>query len=97
MKGTHPATIAAVAGTVAVAAVFALLVSRQRSLEVFYGLFLFHNGPPGVVLLWMGRLVLLHRPGHRAGRTLMAMGLVSVAHVLVAGWADLALVAIGFD
>jgi signal transduction histidine kinase len=72
-------------------------VLRHRPAEVFYGLFLFHNGPPGVVLLWMGRLAVRRQPGNGAGWVLVAMGVISVLHVAAAGWADLRLVAEGFD
>jgi two-component system, NarL family, sensor kinase len=58
-------------------------------------MFLLHNGPPAVLLLWMSRLVLLRRPGNVSGRVLLTIGLLCAAHVAVAGVTDARLVASG--
>ncbi|BCB89945.1 ATP-binding protein [Phytohabitans suffuscus] len=89
-------TVLAVAGTAAVVAVFAAMVLRGRPAEAMYGLYLFQNGPSGVVLLWMGRLILLRQPGNTAGRVLVVVGAIHVLHVLVMIAADVALVSAGF-
>jgi signal transduction histidine kinase len=86
-----------VLGTLVVLAAFGVMLARGRPLVEYYGLFLFHNGPSAIVLLWMGRLVLRRRPGHIAGRILLAIGIVHVLHVAVAVAADVRLVAAGFD
>ncbi|WP_443166996.1 sensor histidine kinase [Nonomuraea sp. 10N515B] len=78
-------------------AAFGVMLARGRPLDEYYDLFLFHNGPSAIVLLWMGRLVLRRRPGHNAGRILLAIGIVHVLHVAVAIAADVPLVAAGFD
>ncbi|MFL1376589.1 sensor histidine kinase [Nocardiopsis protaetiae] len=93
--GRVPTSIAVV-GTVVVVAAFVLLAVRQRPPEVYFWLFLFHNGPTGVALLWLSRLVLLRRPGNRAGTVLLVMGVFSVAHVVVAAFADARFTAAGF-
>ncbi|GAA1745356.1 sensor histidine kinase [Luedemannella helvata] len=89
--------VTAVAGTLAVVVVFASMWWRQRPLDAYLSLFLLHNGPPAVVLLWMSRLVLLRRPGNGAGRVLLAIGLLSVAHSVAAALADARIVAAGFS
>lgn len=89
-------TAVAVTGTAVVLAAFAVLLVRQRAPEVFYGLYLLHNGPSAVVLLWMARLVLRRLPGNTAGRVLLAVGVVHGVHVAAALTADLALVRAGF-
>ncbi|TDD12977.1 hypothetical protein E1218_35130 [Kribbella turkmenica] len=90
-------TWVAVLGTLVVAAAFGVMLVRGRPPTEYYDLFLFHNGPSAIVLLWMARLVLLRRPGHLAGRMLLAIGTVHVLHVAVAVTADVRLVAAGFD
>ncbi|MGH3433116.1 MAG: hypothetical protein ACRDQB_09800, partial [Thermocrispum sp.] len=96
MKGRW-LTVSAVLGTLIVAAAFGVMLARARPIGEYYGLFLFHNGPSAIVLLWMGRLVLRRRPGHTAGRILMAVGLVHTLHVAVAVAADGRLLAAGYD
>lgn len=90
-------TVTAVLGTLVVAAAFGVMLARARPVDEYYGLFLFHNGPSAIVLLWMGRLVLRRRPGHAAGRILLAIGLVHTLHVAVAVAADGRLLAAGYD
>ncbi len=90
-------TVAAVIVTAVVGAALASMLARQRPLAASYELFLFHNGLPAVVLVWTGRLVLRRQPGNRAGAILVAIALVSAAHVAVAVVADARLVAAGFD
>lgn len=89
-------TSVAVIGTVVVVAAFVLLAVRQRPPEVYFWLFLFHNGPAGIALLWLGRLVLARRPGNRVGTVLSVMGAVSAAHAAVAAFADTRFAAAGF-
>ncbi|MGH9136190.1 MAG: sensor histidine kinase [Acidimicrobiales bacterium] len=89
--------VAAVVVTTVVGAAFVSMLARQRPLDVYYELFLFHNGLPAVVLVWMSRLVLRRQPGNRAGSVLLAIALVSALHVAVAVVADARLVAAGFD
>jgi len=89
-------TAVAAGGTVLVAAVFVSIWVRGRGLDVQYGLFLFHNGPPALLLFWLGRLVLIRQPGSRVGAVLFAIAALGALHVLVANWADVALVAWGY-
>lgn len=90
-------TAVAVLGTVIVAVVFATMLLRQRPPEVYYGLFLFHNGPSAVVLLWMGRFILRRQRGHRAGLIFMVIGVIQVVHVVAALVADVRLVDAGIE
>lgn len=93
--GARALTAVAAAGTVVVVAVFASMLLRQRSLDVLYGLYLLHNGPSAVVLLWMSRLVLRRQPMNVAGSALLAIGAVHVLHVMIATWADVQMVRAG--
>jgi signal transduction histidine kinase len=88
------AAVAAV-GTVAVGVSFASMLVRGRSVDVMYDLFLFHNGPNGVVLLWLAVIVLRRQPGHGSGRALLAIGAISALHTSIAAFADQRLVAAG--
>ncbi|MPZ95505.1 MAG: hypothetical protein GEU96_11515 [Propionibacteriales bacterium] len=90
-------TAVAVSGTVIVVVAFVSMLLRHRPLEAYYGLFLFHNGPSAVVLLWMSRIVLRRSPRHGAGLVLLAIGVVGVTHVVVAALADTQLVAAGVE
>jgi signal transduction histidine kinase len=90
-------TLVAVTGTLVVVAAFASMLLRQRPAEAYYDLFLLHNGPSSVVLFWMGRLVLRHRPRNGAGRILLAIAVVGALHTAVATWADVRLVAAGWE
>lgn len=74
-----------------------LLVLRGRSVEVLYGLWIVLNAPAALLAVWIAYAVLRRFPGHGSGRILLAMGLLSAAHVLVATAADLRLVAAGVD
>jgi two-component system NarL family sensor kinase len=89
-------TAVAVVGTLLVVAAFGSMWLRGRPLDVQYGLYLFHNGPPAVLLFWLGRLVLLRQPGNRIGWVLLAIAALGTLHVLVASWADVAMVAWGY-
>ena len=87
----------AVAGTVLVAVSFGWMWSRGRPIEAFFAGWMLHNGLPGVLLVWLGRLILLRRPGHGGGRILMIAGAVAAVHVLLAATVDAAGVAVGLD
>lgn len=87
----------AVVGTLVVLTAFGVMLARARPAGEYYDLFLFHNGPSAIVLLWMGRLVLLRRPGHTAGRIFLSIGVVHTVHVAVAVAADIRLVSAGYD
>jgi two-component system, NarL family, sensor kinase len=90
-------TVVATAGTILVVAAFLAMLVRQRPIELYYELFLFHNGPSSVVLLWMARLVLRRQPRHGAGWVLLAIGIVDVMHVVAAVLTDVRAVAAGLD
>ncbi len=90
-------TVTAVAGTLIVLAALGSMWWRQRPFDAYVELFLLQNGPSAVLLLWLSRLVLLRRPGNGAGRVLLAMGLVSVAHAAFSTLADVRVVAAGFE
>lgn len=89
-------TIVAVIGTLVVAAVFGSMAVRGRGVDVQYGLFLFHNGPPAVLMFWLGRLVLVRQPGNRVGAVMVAIAVLGALHVAVAALADVALVDWGY-
>lgn len=93
----HRLTVTAAVGTVVVLVALASLLLRGRPAWLLYELFVFHNAPSAIVLLWMGWLVLRHRPGHGAGRVLLAIGIFDAAHVGVAALEDARLVAAGID
>jgi signal transduction histidine kinase len=90
-------TAVAVAGTAAALVAMGSMVLRGRPAGVAYELFMFHNGPNAIVLLWLGRLVLRRRPGHGAGRILLAIGLLEAVHAGAAALLDARLVAAGVD
>lgn len=90
-------TVVAVAVTIVVAAGFGSMLIRQRPVEAYYWMFLFHNGPTAVVMAWMGRLVLRRDPGHGAGRAMVAIAVLSAVHVIFAVVADVEVMAIGVD
>lgn len=90
-------TVAAAVGTVVALVAFASLLVRGRPAWLLYELFVFHNAPSAVVLLWLGWLVLRRQPGHGAGRVLFAIGAFDAAHVGVAALEDARLVAAGID
>lgn len=87
----------ALTGTVIVVTCLLALVLRGRSADVLYGLWVFLNGPAAVLSLWLGYLVLARFPRHGAGRILLAIGVLSCVHVLVATVADLQLVRSGYS
>ena len=98
VPAVRPRTLTSIAatGTVVVLVAMASLWLRGRSLEVQYSLYVFHNGPPAVMLFWLGRLVVLRQSGNRVGWVLEAIAVLGVVHVLIASWADLAIVAWGY-
>src|SRR5690606_3189974 len=85
----------AVVGTAAVLVALASMAVRGRPASAYYGTFVLINGPSAIVLLWTSRLVLRRRPGHGAGRTLLAIGIVSAFHVVASVIVDARLVAAG--
>ena len=98
MSGDAPGgavTVLAAVGTAVVTTCALSLVLRGRSLDVVSGLWITLNAPVGVLALWIAALVLQRRARHGVGRILLAMGIVSVLHVVAATWADVALVASG--
>lgn len=95
-RRTPRLTAVAVAGTLVVVIAFGTLVVRGRPLDVQYGLYLFHNGPPAVLLMWLGRLVLRRQPGNRIGAVLMIIAALGALHTAVAAIADIALVDYGY-
>lgn len=92
-----PLTFIAVAGTVVVVAAMGSLALRGRPVGLYYDLFMLQNGPTTIVMLWLGRMVLRHRPGNGAGLVLLAIGLFQCSHVVVAALLDARLMAIGVD
>ncbi|WP_344110778.1 sensor histidine kinase [Nocardioides humi] len=95
-RSRRPVTVAAaVISAVAVVAVASLWV-RGRSLDVQYGLFVFHNAPPALLLSWLGRLVVVRRPGNRIGPILLVIAGLGAAHCAVAALADVAIVRWGY-
>lgn len=92
---TPALTILASTGTVLVVLAFGWMLARGRPLEAFYGWWMFHNGPPGVLVLWLGRLILRRRPGHGAGHVLLVSGTAAAMHVLIAAGADAGIAAAG--
>ncbi|WP_203335382.1 sensor histidine kinase [Nocardioides limicola] len=95
--GRSRLTIVAVVGTVMVLAAFVSVLVRGRPAEVYYEGWMWHNGPSGVLLLWLSRLVLTRRPGHAAGRALLVIAGVSVLHVVTIAPFDALAVADGID
>ena len=85
----------AVTGTAVVLVAFGWMLARGRPLEAFYGWWMFHNGPPAVLVLWLGRLILRRRPGHGAGLVLLVSATAAALHVLVAASADAGFAAAG--
>jgi two-component system, NarL family, sensor kinase len=92
---TPALTILASTGTALVIVAFGWMLARGRPLEAFYGWWMFHNGPPAVLVLWLGRLILRRRPRHGAGRVLLISGTAAAIHVIVAATADAGFVAAG--
>ncbi|HEX6027079.1 MAG TPA: hypothetical protein VFZ00_34085, partial [Solirubrobacter sp.] len=88
-------TAVAVVGTAAVLVALASMAVRGRPASAYYGTFVLINGPSAIVLLWTGWLVLRRQPGHGAGRTLLAIGIVSAFHVVVSVIVDARMVAAG--
>ncbi len=92
---TPALTVLASTGTALVLVAFGWMLARGRPLDAFYGWWMFHNGPPAMLVLWLGRLILRRRPGHGAGRVLLISGTASALHVLVAASADAGIAAAG--
>lgn len=90
-------TIAAAAVTVVTVAAVGSLWLRGRSIDVQYGLFIFHNAPTALLLSWLGRLVILRRRGNRIGPVLMVIAGLAALHCATAAFADLAIVRWGYE
>lgn len=89
-------TILSVVITVVTAAAVLSLWARGRSVEVQYGLFLFHNAPTALMLSWLGRLVVVRRPGNRIGPILVVIAGLAAAHCVCAAVADVEIVRWGY-
>ncbi|MPZ00130.1 MAG: hypothetical protein GEU97_19510 [Actinophytocola sp.] len=96
LRGTGLTVVAATGTAIAAGALVSMPV-RDRPARVMYELFMFHNGPPAIVLLWLSWLVLRRRPDNGAGLVLLAIGWFSVLHVSVAAALDASLIAAGID
>lgn len=90
-------TVGVAAGAVVIVAAMVSMLLRGRPPGLFYDLFLWQNGPSGIVLLAMAWLVLRRYPRHGAGLVLLAIGAFQAAHVAVAVLIDARLVAAGID
>lgn len=90
-------TVVAAAGTAVVVAAMVSMPLRGRPPGLFYDLFMWQNGPSGIVSLWMAWLVLRRYPRHGAGLVLLAIGVLQAAHVAVAALLDARLFAVGID
>lgn len=88
--------VVAVVVTSSVGVGFASMMLRGRPLAVYYDLFLFHNGPPAVILAWLGLVVLRRQPGNGAGRVLVTIAILSALLTVLAALADVRLVAAGY-
>jgi two-component system, NarL family, sensor kinase len=88
-------TAVAVTGTAIIVVGVASMLVRGRSLEVLYARWLLHNGPVGLMALWVGWLLLRRRSGHGLGRLAMALGVLAAVHVGSITLADARLVAAG--
>ncbi len=96
-RSNRRATVAAVVITgVTVVALTSLWV-RGRSIDVQYGLFIFHNAPTALLLSWLGRMILLRRPDNRIGPLLMVIAGLGAVHCAVAAVADVAIVRWGYS
>ena len=87
--------VLAVIGTVLVIGAFVSMAARGRPLEAMYGHWMIHNGPTGVLALWLGHLVLRRDRSHRGGWLLVAIGVLSCVHVAVIALADARFIAAG--
>jgi two-component system, NarL family, sensor kinase len=90
-------TVVAVAGTVFVVAAVVSMLMRGRPLDLYYELFIFHNAPGAIILLWLSWLVLRRYPRHGAGIVLLVVALASGLHVGVAVLLDARLETFGMD
>src|SRR5690606_16660282 len=88
-------SLVAIAVTGAVAVAFASMLLRGRA-HAAYDLFMWHNGPTAIIVVWLGLLVARRQPGNGAGRILIAMGALSATHTAIAAWADARLVDAGY-
>ncbi|MGE3620824.1 MAG: sensor histidine kinase [Acidimicrobiia bacterium] len=94
-SGVDRLAVACAGVTLAVGVALASMLRRGRPSDVWYDLFLFHNGPSAVILAWLGLLVLRRQPGNVAGRILLAIAVLAALHTSVAALADARLVAAG--
>ncbi|MGH3737973.1 MAG: sensor histidine kinase [Micromonosporaceae bacterium] len=89
--------VGGVVGTLAVVAAMGSMPLRGRPWWLVYELFMFHNGPSAVLLLWLGVVVLRRRPEHAAGLVLFAIGVLESLHITATAVLDARLVATGVD
>jgi two-component system, NarL family, sensor kinase len=89
-----PAAVA-VAGTALVLVAFVSMAARGRPVEAIFGHWMIHNGPTGVISLWLGYLVTRREPNHRAGWLLVAIGALSAVHVGLVALVDHRMIAAG--
>jgi two-component system, NarL family, sensor kinase len=89
-----PATVAVV-GTALVLVAFFSMTARGRPVEAIFGHWMIHNGPTGVISLWLGYLVTRRERHHRAGWLLVAIGALSAVHVGLVALVDHRMIAAG--
>ena len=85
----------AVVGTALVLVAFVSMGARGRPVDAIYGHWMIHNGPTGVMSLWLGYLVTRREPHHRAGWLLVAIGALSAVHVGLVALVDQRMIAAG--
>ncbi|MEX2627347.1 MAG: ATP-binding protein, partial [Ilumatobacteraceae bacterium] len=85
----------AMTGTVLVSGAFVWMAARGRPVEAMYGHWMVHNGPPAVLCLWLGSLVVGRSPGHRGGLLLIAVGAMGAMHTAMAALTDARMTAAG--
>jgi two-component system, NarL family, sensor kinase len=91
----HLPSAVAVAGTALVLVAFVSMAARGRPVEAIFGHWMIHNGPTGVISLWLGYLVLRREPHHLAGWLLVAIGALSAVHVGMVALVDHRMIAAG--
>jgi two-component system, NarL family, sensor kinase len=91
----HLPSAVAVVGTALVLVAFVSMTARGRPVEAIFGHWMIHNGPTGVISLWLGYLVTRREPHHRAGWLLVAIGALSAVHVGLVALVDHQMIAAG--
>ncbi len=89
-------TVASVAITAVTVVALASLWVRGRSIDVLYGLFVFHNAPTALLLSWLGWMIVTRRPGNRIGPILLVIAGLAAAHCAAAAVADIEIVRWGY-